>query len=143
MAKNVTVKRKKVNSLSSLTDRGVKRALTKIGGTILARADQYAPIDTKALINSGFHKVEETSTGYMLRVGYMQEYALWLHEAPMGSWHAAPVGTKVYDQGKGQPPRIKTASNPNATPNWLGRGLEEAEPIINRMIIDEIKNDAK
>lgn len=134
MAKNVTVKRKKVNSLSSLTDRGVKRALTKIGGTILARADQYAPIDTKALINSGFYKVDETNTGYMLRVGYMQEYALWLHEAPMGNWQPRPVGS----------PGKKTGGyNPNASPNWLGRGLEEAEPIINRMIIDEIKNDAK
>lgn len=134
--------RNRINrSLQNVSAKTVERSLTAIGATVLGRADQYAPIDTKALINSGFRTVEATPTGQRLRVGYTQEYALFLHES--SGWQPRPPGTKVYDQGAGQPPRIKSAWNPNATPNWLGRGLDESRPIITRIIKDNVKNDLR
>ena len=119
-----------------------EKALTMIGAVIISRAKFYVPIDTANLINSDFRQVEDAGEGVTrLRVGFTAFYALPLHGTDTYTplWKPRPAGTKVYDQGKGNGPRIKTGQNMDASPQFLSRGVDESQSDIMKIIESEYR----
>lgn len=108
-----------------------------IGKTIGSRSDLYVPVDTRALINSRYVVTTATDNGARVTIGYTQPYGVFLHQS--SNWKPRPIGTKVYDQGKGNPPRIKNDANMDATARWLYRGVEETKGIQQDIIKDIFK----
>lgn len=100
-----------------------EKAMTEILAVIDSQAAQYVPIDTAALINSRFRRVESTPTGYIGTIGYTQNYAAALHERT--DWKPKPPGT---------PGKKGGGFNPDATHHYLARGVEESRPMIRRII---------
>lgn len=104
-----------------------ERSLTAIAAVVLSRAKYYVPIDTSALINSDFREVSKTESGSTLTVGFVQNYALAMHERL--DWQPRLPGTG------GKP--ATSGYNPNARPKFLTRGVEESEQDIQRIIRTE------
>ncbi len=95
-------------------DENARRAAVAVGTSAGARADEKAPIEFGTLINSRYLDVSEQSDVWRLRVGYMPEYAAYLHNNT--NWSPRPPNMK-----KGN------AWNPNAGPYWLRDAFESPE----------------
>jgi hypothetical protein len=100
-----------------------EKAMTEILAVIDAQSAQYVPIDTAALINSRFRRVETTATGIVGTVGYTQAYAAALHERT--DWKPKPPNT---------PGKKGGGFNPDATHHFLSRGVEESRAMIKKII---------
>lgn len=146
MAKNKVVGAQKAmkqinhHLLSVIPERAEAAAYAAVT-MIESRALQYVPIDTAALINSGFKTVEREGDRIVGRVGFVQSYALPLHSPEAGgkmdNWKPRPVGSIVYE-GKGNR-RAKTAANMNAEQGFLIKGTQEAMPEIERALMEITK----
>lgn len=99
--------------------RATKAILYAIG----ARADQYVPIDTNALLSSRQQNIKQSGAEIIGNIGYYQNYAFYLHSPRPGS---------VIDNWKPRKPGAsgkKTGGyNPSARQNWLNIGFEEIWP---------------
>lgn len=93
-----------------------KKAANAIGFTIGSRADEYVPVDTKALMNSRYVTVDATPNNARVMVGYVQDYAAALHNST--DWQPRPPGT---------PGKKSGGYNPNAQPFWLQKGADETK----------------
>ena len=111
--------------LNNIANKKVQRGLTKVLYLLGGRADQYAPVDTKALINSRFIKIESTATGGKFRgiIGYAQPYAVPLHNpkpgGKMDNWK--PVKPPA-------PGKPTGGYNAEAKQGWIQLGLDEIWP---------------
>lgn len=109
-------------------------AMRKAVFALGARADQYVPIDTSALINSRFTRVQTFGSSVQGVVGYTQAYAAALHSPESGGrldgWKPQPPGT---------PGKPNGGFNPKAEQGWLDIGADEAMPVIDRIFIKELK----
>lgn len=108
------LKRRLNKELKDVSDKRVEIGLTKWGFLIGARADQYTPIDTSALLNSRQNRVGKTGDGWRLAVSYNQAYAAPLHERT--NWSPKPPGT---------PGKRTGGYNPQATHHYLEKGADE------------------
>jgi hypothetical protein len=120
-----------------------EKVLTEIGGLVISYAKFYVPLDTGNLLNSDFRQVfQDYDDVWTLTVGFTANYALPLHGTDTYTplWKPRPVGAKVYDQGKGKPPRIKSAVNNDATPQFLSRGIDDAMDGIMKIVEHEYRN---
>jgi len=104
------------------------KAANIIGFTIGSRADNYVPVDTKALMNSRYVQVDPIPDGARVRVGYTQAYAAFLHNSL--DWKPKPPGT---------PGKPTGGFNPEATPFWLNKGADETKQVQLNIIKDIFK----
>lgn len=119
-----------------------EKVLTEIGGLVISYAKFYVPLDTGNLLNSDFRQVfQDREDVWTLTVGFTANYALPLHGTDTYTplWKPRPAGTKVYDQGKGNGPRIKTGQNMDASPQFLSRGVDESQSDIMKIIESEYR----
>lgn len=100
-----------------------EKAMTEILGVIDSQTVQYVPIDTGALINNRFRRVEATATGLIGTIGFIQEYAAPLHERT--NWKPKPPGS---------PGKKGGGFNPDATHHFLAKGVEESRAMIRKII---------
>lgn len=114
----INVSDKLNKELGMIADVKLKRANKIVGLLIAARADQYVPIDTNALLNSREVKTAKNDGGYRTTIGYYQDYAAALHSPKAGS---------KLDGWK--PKKNKTGGfNPRAKQGWIDLGLAEVWP---------------
>lgn len=111
-------------------NRNLKQRLERIGGPmtedfvtaiviqIRSRSAALTPDMTSTLINSAFHRVYATPTGYAGEMGYGADYAVYVHEAP-----GTLLNTNT-PRVKGEP-RWGNVWDPNAEPGFLSKGVEE------------------
>lgn len=116
-----------VKTFSKKVGQASERALTAIAAVVISRAKYYVPIDTAALINSDFRQVTTEPTGLRLTIGFVQDYALALHERLDWQPRLPGVGGKPATSGY----------NPNARPKFLQLGVEESEQDIRKIIKSE------
>lgn len=111
-------------------NRNLKKRLESISGPmtedfvtavvlqIRARSAALTPVMTSTLINSAFHRVTATSSGYAGEMGYGAKCAVFVHEAP-----GTLLGTNT-PRIKSQP-RWGNVWDPNGEPEFLKKGVEE------------------
>ena len=93
------------------------RAITKalvIGST---QAALYTPIDTSTLLNSQFREIDVNGMKLTGRVGYSANYAAYVHDPEVKQ-------------------KFRRAS---AKKEFLTKGFEDTQAMINKAIIDEMK----
>lgn len=115
---------KKFNKKVSVSS---ERALTAIAAVVISRTKYYVPIDTAALINSDFRQVTTEETGLRLTIGFVQDYALALHERL--DWEPKLPGVD------GKP--STSGYNPKAKPKFLTAGVRESGSDIRKIIKSE------
>lgn len=94
-----------------MTEKTVTRILIIAAGY----ASSMTPIATSALINSQYRRVQETGKGYRGELGYGQDYAVYVHEAP-----GALLGANV----PRWPARLGVYWGPNGEPGFLEKAFE-------------------
>ena len=117
-----------------------EKTMTEILAVIDSYSTQYVPIDTGALLNSRFRKVESTPTGLIGTIGYVQEYAAPLHSpkpgGKMDNWQpVTPEDRAMKMSAKNYPSSgVSGGYNPFAQQGWLSLGIEESRNDIKRII---------
>lgn len=124
------IKRKMQALFARISGPMAERALTEaliIGG---GRADTMTPIDTGNLLNSRFREVKRSVNGWSGRYGYTAKYAAAVH-AMTGKLKGQPradfgktSGGTAFGGGTG----VGNYWDPNAEPQWLEKGFEQAFP---------------
>jgi hypothetical protein len=127
--KNVAEKINK--KLDHIANEQLEESLTAVIYAIGGRADFYVPVDTNALMTSRATFVVKQNDGYTATLGYYQEYALALH----GSATYTPLWKPVdpferewrQESAKTFVGNGKGGWNPDATPRWIDRGVDETD----------------
>lgn len=116
--------------VNTITRNKAPRAATMAAIIIQGEAALLTPVDTSALINSQFRRIETNNDGSQAFIGYTALYALAVHDRS-GS-------------GKGQPrdPNDPSRGNmwdPAAEPGFLMKGAERAKPRVDAVVAKELK----
>jgi hypothetical protein len=107
----------------SMSEKAVYESLIIIDGN----AALLTPVDTSNLINSRFIEVKKLPTGVQGRMGYTAEYAAAVHNSP-GTYVGANEPRASNDPSRGN------MWDPNAEPEFLTKGAENAKADIDRVI---------
>jgi hypothetical protein len=113
---------------SSMPEKAVYEALLIIDGN----AALLTPVDTSNLINSRFIEVKKAPDGVHGRMGYTAEYAAAVHDAP-GTLLGTNTPRDSNDSSRGN------AWDPNAEPEFLRKGAENARADIDRVVKKRMK----
>ncbi len=109
-----------VNLMPRFIDSRQRKAAAGMSKALILGASEASvltPIDTSALLNSQYRKVEVDGSRIVGTVGYTAEYALPVHD----------------------PDNKQTFRRASAEKEFLKRGFENAEPNIRAVIKGEIK----
>lgn len=93
-----------------------RNALGEILRTIGTESDRMVPVATGKLINSKFFRTMDTFFGMAGQVGYEQDYAVFVHEAP---------GIHVGRGTPRSPAGLGNLWDPNGEPKFLHKGAEK------------------
>lgn len=120
-----------------------EKAVTEVLITGEAYAAAITPMDTSTLVNSMYRDLKKLPGGYVGRVGYMAEYAEYVHDLP-GTLKGQPrAGVKSFETGDGKTGFSSDSGNfwdPNAEPEFLKKGFErDGKEDIRKTIIDNYK----
>ena len=121
------------------SEKVIKKAESTVTQVLIAglnASQEYMPRDSGFLINSAYRTQPEFNGEVVSgSVGNTQSYALPLHspETKMLNWQPRPVGSKVYGK-KGEPVRIKTATNMDAKQGWFTQGFADEQQTIDTII---------
>jgi hypothetical protein len=114
--------------INSVANQKVEQAIAIVAADVGARADFYVPEDTTNLLKSREIRIHRTKEGWQAEIVYKAPYVRFLHERD--NWEPKPVPS----------PGKKTGSyNPNARPDWLNIGADEAWPEAQRTFRRVIK----
>lgn len=134
------VKANFANTVREISEERSERAVYEILSTGRALSDVRTPVDTSTLINSGYIDIQPGEGKVSGRVGYTAAYAEAVHESP-GTLKGKPredfgMTSNHSDAGPQVPFSFGGGTgsgnywDPNAEPQFLSKGLEEAEPKI-------------
>lgn len=110
------VSRKVNRAINNIQDRRIARALTSAMIIGSSQAAIFTPIDTSYLLNSQFREIVVNGTRITGRVGYSASYAAIVHDPA-------------------RPQRFRRAT---AKKEFLTKGFEEPQDLINRTIAKEM-----
>ncbi|WP_068445048.1 hypothetical protein [Providencia heimbachae] len=124
------------STLQLIATQTTARVMQEISITGAAHAALLTPIDTSNLINSQYRQLSKISTGYEARVGYSANYA-----AAVSQMKGKLKGQPREDFGKTQSGISFGGGtgkgnywDPNAEPDFLRKGFENAAPEIQEII---------
>lgn len=122
---------------ASMPERAVYEALLIIDGN----AALLTPVDTSNLINSRFIEVKKAPDGIHGKMGYTAEYAAAVHEMS-GKLKGQPredFGVTRSGQAFGGGTKTGNYWDPNAEPEFLKKGAENARADIDRVVKKRMK----
>lgn len=122
---------------SSMPEKAVYEALLIIDGN----AALLTPVDTSNLINSRFIEVKKAPDGVRGRMGYTAEYAAAVHEmsGKLKGQPRADFGVTRSGQAFGGGTGTGSYWDPNAEPEFLRKGAENARADIDRVVKKRMK----
>lgn len=83
------------------------KAVEKTADEILKTAKRYVPVDTGRLRDSGYKKVEKTTTAIKCRIGFNTAYAVYVHE-DLSKQHMAPTQAKFLERAVAEVRKLVT-----------------------------------